>query len=236
VAIENVRLARQERRLAVLEERERIAMDLHDGTIQSIYAVGLTLDYTRLLLEQNPAQVQERIGMAIDELNGVIRDIRSYILDLQPARMHSNDLEQAMNRLAREFKANTLIDVELSVEQGVSAKLSREQSTTFFHIAQEALANIAKHAQASRVWLNVRSLDDDLILQVIDNGLGFDLHDVQTRLGHGLSNMEERTRLVGGEFEVVSEPGEGTTITVRIANHNDVQAEQRQDLHKRQKT
>ena len=87
-AIENVRLNLQQRRLAVLEERERIGMDLHDGIIQSIYAVGLTLEHARLLLMNAPEQSRQRIEQAIDDLNSTIRDIRAYILDLRPRQLH----------------------------------------------------------------------------------------------------------------------------------------------------
>jgi len=96
VAVENARLYRQARRVAVLEERERIGMDLHDGIIQSIYAIGLTLDYTRLQVNDDSPEASERLEQAISGLNAVIRDLRSYILDLQPARIQTDDLEVAL--------------------------------------------------------------------------------------------------------------------------------------------
>ena len=84
ITIENARLAQQARRLAVLEERERIGMDLHDGIIQSIYAVGLALDYARMSIKEDPEEAQGKIDQAIEGLNRTIRDIRSYIMDLRP--------------------------------------------------------------------------------------------------------------------------------------------------------
>ena len=102
--------------LALLEERERIGMDLHDGIIQSIYAVGLTLDYTRLLMRESAEKAGTRLEQAIDGLNAIIRDIRSYILDLQPSRISTDNLVEALTRLVREFKANTLVDADLQVE------------------------------------------------------------------------------------------------------------------------
>ena len=103
ITIENARLHRQARRLAVLEERERIGMDLHDGIIQSIYGVGLALDYARMALEDDPKQARLKIEQSIEALNSTIRDIRSYILDLRPRQFHGQDLMQGLRRLVDEF-------------------------------------------------------------------------------------------------------------------------------------
>jgi two-component system sensor histidine kinase DevS len=216
IAVENARLSRQARRLAVLEERERIGMDLHDGIIQSIYAVGLNLDYARLISQENQDQIGERLAQSIDQLNAVIRDIRAYILDLQPSRIATQDLGHALDRLVREFRSNSLIEVEVRLEPEIVKHLDAMRSAVFFHIAQEALANIAKHANASRVWISLREMDDELIFQVADNGRGFDTGGEPRRLGHGLSNMAERARQAGGAFEAISSPGEGSTISIRI--------------------
>jgi two-component system sensor histidine kinase DevS len=216
VNVENARLYRQARRVAVLEERERIGMDLHDGIIQSIYAVGLTLDYTRLLMRESTEKAGARLEQAIDGLNAIIRDIRSYILDLQPSRISTDDLVEALNRLVREFKANTLVEAELQVEPGSLQDLGRQERTALFLITQEALANTAKHAQASHVVVSLRSGSNAVILEIIDNGRGFAAGPSAGPLGHGLSNMRERARAVGGGLTVVSSPGEGTTVTVRL--------------------
>jgi two-component system sensor histidine kinase DevS len=94
--------------------------------------------------------------------------------------------------------------------------IPRPKAKALFHIAQEALANVAKHARATQVMMSVRSLGQDVSLQVIDNGVGFEIGKEQNVLGHGLSNMAERARNIGGKLEVASHPGEGTTITVRL--------------------
>lgn len=216
IAVENARLYRQARRLAVLEERERIGMDLHDGIIQSVYAVGLILEYIRLQIHENPDQAVERLEQAITGLNEVIGDLRSYILDLQPSRISVDDLGVALEQLRREFRANTLVDVDLRTEDEILNAIPGSKARALFHIAQEALANVAKHAQATQVLMSVRSLGQDITLQVIDNGVGFEIGKSQNVLGHGLSNMAERARNIGGKLEVVSNPGEGTTITVRL--------------------
>lgn len=216
IAVENARLYRHAQRVAVLEERERIAMDLHDGIIQSIYAVGLILEYIRILIKENPDQAGERLEQAITGLNAVIGDIRSYILDLRPSRIQVDDFGQALERLRREFRANTLVDVELKTEPEVLDRITRPTATELFHIAQEALANVAKHAKATQVMLSLRQIGEDLSLQVIDNGKGFEVDKEPSMLGHGLSNMEERARHAGGILQIDSSPGEGTTVTVRL--------------------
>ena len=150
-AIDNVRLYNQGRRLAVLEERERIGMDLHDGVIQSIYAVGLTLEHARLLIADDPKQSKDRIDQAVDGLNHTIRDIRAYILDLRPRQMNEENLMDGLKRLIAEFKANTQAEVTLEGPEEGYRSLPQVQALTLFHICQEALANIAKHAHASHV-------------------------------------------------------------------------------------
>ncbi len=105
ITIENAQLHRQSRRLAVMEERERIGMDLHDGIIQSIYAVGLALEYARFALEEDPKQSRQKIEQAIEGLNKTIRDIRAYILDLRPSQFVGESLREGLLRLVEEFRA-----------------------------------------------------------------------------------------------------------------------------------
>ncbi len=216
VAVENARLYREVGRLAVVEERARIGMELHDGIIQSIYAVGLTLEYARLVLDEQPQAARERLTQAIDGLNAAIRDIRSYILDMRPQRFADKDLASGLHELARAFRANTFIHVDLDIDPRASDRITPDLATGLFHIAQEGLANIAKHARARHVSLSVRRDGDALLLELKDDGRGFDLQRVASYAGHGLRNMEERARLLNGEWRVDSAPGAGTRIEVRV--------------------
>lgn len=211
-AIENVRLNIQDRRLAILEERDRIGMDLHDGIIQSIYAVGLTLEHARLLLKDNPLQATSRIEQAITDLNSTIRDIRAYILDLRPRQLKDEDLMHGIQRLVQEFHANTLVEVVFSGPKEGVVRLSESQALALFHICQEALANIAKHAKAHKVEVTVWTTAERALLEVRDDGRGFDQEKVKLTIGHGLSNMETRAVNSGGEVDISSEPDMGTTI------------------------
>ncbi len=212
--IENVRLNIQGRRLAVLEERERIGMDLHDGVIQSIYAVGLTLEHARLLLEEEPEQTRKRITQSIEDLNSTIRDLRAFIMDMRPRQLYEEDLMDGLQRLVNEFRANTLLEAKLSGPSEGLEDLPDAYAIALFHICQEALANVAKHAQAKKVEVLVWTTPDRVLMEIHDDGRGFDPQKVQLTLGHGISNMQTRARNVGGDLEITSEPGEGTTILV----------------------
>lgn len=212
LAIENARLHNDARRLAVLEERERIGMDLHDGIIQSIYGVGLVLEHARLLAVEDPSRSQERIQQAIDSLNHTIRDIRSYILDLRPRQFGNENLLDGLKRLLVEFRINTLADAILSGDYDDLKALTQPQALAMFHICQEALANAAKHAHAKKVEVSVWASAERYMLEIRDNGKGFDMEKMSMTLGHGLSNMHTRAHHVGGDVEINSLPDEGTSV------------------------
>jgi|YelNatPaOPRAMG01_1025707.scaffolds.fasta_scaffold00878_5 two-component system sensor histidine kinase DevS len=215
-SIESVRLKYQGRRLAILEERERIGMDLHDGIIQSIYAVGLTLEHARLLLNEDTVQARRRIDQAVEDLNSTIRDIRTYILDLRPRQLHEENLMEGLRRLVNELKANTLLEASLHGPPDGLPQLPDSHALALFHICQEGLANVAKHAHASKVEVYLWATPERAILEISDDGIGFDTQKVTMTLGHGLANMQTRARSVGGDIEITSEPGGGTTLLVWV--------------------
>jgi len=212
-AIENARLHRQARRLAVLEERERIGMDLHDGIIQSIYGVGLALEYARMAVEEDPDLTRDKISQSIDGLNESIRDLRAYILDLNPRQLQNEEtLKQGLQRLLAEFRANTLAEANLVASEDGWVEIPREHALAIFHICQEALANVAKHARARKAEVHLWTTDERALLEVTDDGRGFDVRKKNATLGHGLSNMLRRARKVGGDMEISSHPMGGTTV------------------------
>ncbi|MBT3339082.1 MAG: GAF domain-containing sensor histidine kinase [Anaerolineae bacterium] len=212
LAIENSRLHTDARRLAVLEERERIGMDMHDGVIQSIFGVGLSLENVRHLLDEDPQRAKEGISQAIDGLNQSIRDLRTYILDLRPRQLGEENLLVGLRRLLTEYRVNTLSEAMLTGKEEDFMHLPQNQALIFFHICQEALANTAKHARAKRVSVNAWTTRDRVLLEIEDNGNGFALDKMSMTLGHGLSNMHTRLRNAGGKVEIISAPDEGTTV------------------------
>ncbi|MBI1885664.1 MAG: GAF domain-containing protein [Chloroflexi bacterium] len=215
VAVETSALYDQVESLARLEERDRIAMDLHDGIIQSIYAVGLNLEEVAERAGESPDRVRERLDTAIDSLNAVIRDIRSYIFDLRPEVSQVPDLSVALNALVQEVRINTLMDVTLDMD-GEVEQVSEEQGLALYHIVQEALNNVAKHAKASSAAVRLRCADGHVRIEVTDNGVGF-VTDEQTDGGkQGLRNMTDRARSVGAHLQIRSAPGQGTRVRVEL--------------------
>jgi len=155
LAIENARLHSNARRLAVLEERDRIGMDLHDGIIQSIYGVGLGLEGAQLMLNEDPQAAKAHIRQAIDGLNQAIRDIRAYILDLRPRQLGNEGLLTGIKRLIAEYRAHTFSEVNFTGPETDLKDLPHTHSLALFHICQEALANAAKHAKAKNVQVAI---------------------------------------------------------------------------------
>ena len=215
-AVENGLLHRKAQRLAVFEERERIGMDLHDGIIQSIYAVGLTLEEGLLDLGEASAATRSKLQRAIDGLNAVIRDIREYIADLRPKRFIFDNLAVGLQMLVREFLMTKPIDAEIDLSEEAGRWLAPVAANDLFHIAQEALSNVARHANASRLKVILAQVGDRVALEVADNGRGFDLAQRPSDGSHGLANMEERARAIRGELTITSEPGKGTRVRVSI--------------------
>lgn len=220
LAIENARLHQNARRLAVLEERERIGMDLHDGIIQSIFGVGLSLENISHLVKENPQKAQEGIKHTIDDLNQIIRDLRSYILDLRPRQLNGEGLMDGIRRLLSEYRAHTLSEAVLTGPKEPLDDLPQSHVLALFHICQESLANAAKHASAKRLEVSVWVTSERVLMEVQDNGRGFEKEKMSSSIGHGLANMQTRARNVGGEVDISSVPGEGTTVLVWVPRNS----------------
>ncbi len=219
VAIENLQLSRQQqehsRRLAVVEERDRIGRDLHDGVIQSIYAAGLTLEDIAIQGGEGLGEVRGRIGGVVEDLNQVIRDIRSYIMDLCPRELQGRPLDEALNLLVKDLEDRTRVDVTL--ESGIDlTSLPEPYTVNLWHIFQEAFSNIEKYARAAKVTVSLGASDGCLNLEIADDGAGFHVEKAEMRRGYGLSNIKDRAERLGGVLEVDSSPGRGTKLRVRL--------------------
>ncbi len=216
IAIENAQLYRKTQQLAVLEERERFGMDLHDGIIQSIYAIGLMLEDTQHRLQAEPSIIEERIKRTLAGLNNVIRDIRNYILDLRPQRFQGKNLHDGIVELVRELQANTLMNVTFDADGYDTELLSNENSVEILHIIQEALTNVRKHARASNVAIELQFDQRDCRVRILDDGVGFDVNSPASARGNGLRNMRERTSVMKGSIEFVRPETRGTEIRLTV--------------------
>ncbi len=216
IAMENARLHEQEQRLAILEERQRIGRDLHDGVIQSIYAVGLMLDDALELAPDDPAEASARIERAIESINLTIRDIRNFIFGLRPEPLDQAGLVEALAAMAEEFRVNTMVDIALEVNGPADFELPPEDTGQLLQLAREALSNVARHAHAGHAEIDLVADDRALQLAIVDDGVGFD-PAARRGPGHmGLGNMKTRAAELGGELLVESGVGRGTRVAVRV--------------------
>jgi signal transduction histidine kinase len=216
IAIEDAQLHRATRQVAVMRERERIGMDLHDGVIQSIYAIGLMLDDTAHRLDSDTELAEERIANAITGLNSVIRNIRAYIHDLRSPDFSDKSLESGVEELIREMEAYSVLEVTSDIEADAAENMSQNQVAELLYIVQEALTNIRRHSHASAAHIVARFEEDNLLLTIEDDGVGFAQDALGDHGGHGLRNMAQRALQSQGTLELNTAPGSGTRITVRI--------------------
>jgi signal transduction histidine kinase len=216
IAIQNARLLQDVQRLAVVDERLRISRDLHDGIIQSIYAVSLSLEDVADLVADDPAEATARVDRSIDRLHTTISDIRTFIVGLGP--MTGEGLGAALETMAGELLAGspTELRLDLSGVDLLDGRLSPEAGHELVQIAREALSNVARHSGAADASLSLRVDGDVAVLRVEDDGRGF---DPEQRLGvshFGLANLRDRAAAIAGSLRIDTGVGKGTRIIVRL--------------------
>jgi signal transduction histidine kinase len=214
IAMERARLHEQVQRLAVFDERDRISRELHDSVIQMIYGVTLSLDDVPEMVATAPDEAGQRVDEAIDALNGVIRDIRHFIFGLRPLLLDSGSLNEGLRSLAGELQRNTATEIAIHGEAPEDLPLATVAD--LLAVAREALAHVARHAKAQHASLTITTSDDEISLEIADDGQGMDLDRPLDRSHNGLANMRARGDALSGTFSVESSPGAGTRIIVRV--------------------
>ncbi|MGH2457132.1 MAG: sensor histidine kinase, partial [Candidatus Limnocylindria bacterium] len=214
-------LAEARRRELLARERERIGRDLHDGIIQSIYAAGLHLEEASATLEPSAEAPRARIRTVLQELERISMDLRRTIFDLRSASLETLDPEEIVRSVADELQANTLIALDLRVERGAwEPRLSPEQAEQLRQIVHEAFSNVLRHAGAGRVGVRLATGRRQLVLEVADDGIGFDLAAAaergRTGRAQGLANIRRRAELLGASVRVESHPGQGTRLSLTM--------------------
>jgi signal transduction histidine kinase len=214
VAVENARLyedmirAQDEvRRLEVLDERERIAKELHDGVIQSLFAVGMSLQGAAALAQDEGISV--RIEGAVEDIDRSIRDLRNYIFGLRPGILADRQLDQALRELGAECEQRSGVVTVVDVDPGIAAELASSASDVV-QITREALSNVGRHAEATTCRVSLRRGVEGAILEIDDDGHGFELGSVVEGLGIG--NLRDRVASLGGSIDIQSSVGKGTTV------------------------
>jgi signal transduction histidine kinase len=211
VAVENAHLYEELQRLAVLEDRERIAKELHDGVIQSLFAVGMGLQATATVSRN--AELEQRLEGAVGELDRVIRDLRNYIFGLRPGILADRQLDQAIHSLVEDFESKTGVTTAVDLDAGLAAELS-SRAGDVVQLVREALSNVGRHAGAATCRVSLYRRAGTAVLEIDDDGSGFEPTSV--RMGNGLRNLEERARALSGDMTVVSTPGEGAMVRISI--------------------
>jgi signal transduction histidine kinase len=207
-------LAESQRRLrGHVEERERISQDLHDNIMQSIYAVGLGLEGCRRLVQKAPAQAEERLAIAIRALNSVIQDVRQFIGGLEPRVLSGSELKTALKSLAL-TTGDSSSQVVIQVDPNATHHLTSQQATHLLNIAKEAMSNSLRHASATQTVVALRLEQGHVLLEVADDGCGFDPKDYHE--GNGLRNVAARARELGARQEIISAPNKGTRVIVDL--------------------
>jgi signal transduction histidine kinase len=212
VAVEYGRAQRELRRLTLMEDRERIAKELHDGVIQSLFAVGMGLQATATI-SRDP-QIQARIDAAVADMDRVIRDLRNYIFGLRPGILADRQLDEALRRMVDEFQEKSGVTTVAEIDPRVASELS-SVAGDIVQLVREALSNVGRHSGAATCRVSLRRLQDKALLEIDDDGVGFDASENSGK-GHGLRNLQDRATSLGAAFDIESSPEEGTTVRVTI--------------------
>jgi len=206
----------------MLSERERMAQDLHDSTIQSLFAMGLNLERCQRLVSTSSHDVGTQLGTVVAGLKGVIRDLRGYILGLESPISNGRTLEAALASLANDLNNSSQLHFRLQVSPEAPDRLTPRQAAHLVPIAREAMSNSLRHSAAKTAVVTLQLHDGSVRLIVEDDGVGFDTTMVHSHgHGHGLKNMENRVRTLGGRFEIRSNPGHGTRIVCDLPQEDD---------------
>ncbi len=220
VAIENSRLHAQVLSRAVLEERVRIARELHDGLAQVLgYINTQTLAIKKLLASGRTDEAEKQVYAMEEAAREVYGDVREAILGLRASLGPSDSLIPGLRKYLSDYGEMAGARLELEVSEDAHAvRLPASTEIQLMRIVQEALSNVRKHAGATRATVSLDATAEDLTVEVADDGRGF-AHDRPARTGwphFGLQTMRERAKAIGGEFDVISSPGRGTSVVVRV--------------------
>ena len=211
-AVENTRLTERAKVVAVAEARGHLARDLHDSVTQTLYSASLVAEALPQVCENNPAEIKDHLTIILQLIRGALAEMRTLLLELRPETLEKANLVTLLRQLGAALTGQTQIPVQLTVK-GQPPALPAEVKMGLFRMAQEIFNNISKHAHATEVSVNFENLTNQVILQVQDNGRGFDPTMVAPeRLG--LRIMQERANDIGASFELESRPGQGTRISI----------------------
>ena len=211
IAIHNASLHERAQKLAMLEERQRLARNLHDAISQTLFSASIIAEALPRLWQTNPDDIPSRLEQIGNLTRGALAEMRSLLLELQPERLLEAEIGQLIHELADGVLGQTQIEVALDVMPDIT--LPTDIHVAVYYIIQEALNNVARHAEATQVTVQLHKQQDQLALTITDNGRGFDPgHTASTSFG--LLNVQQRTQSTNADLHITSEIGEGTKISV----------------------
>ncbi|SDQ74488.1 GAF domain-containing sensor histidine kinase [Thermostaphylospora chromogena] len=213
IALTNARLYERSRELALLEERNRVAQELHDAVAQKLFSLRLTAQAAAALLPSDPGRAAAELDRVQRLAGEAITELRSVIVELRPAELDRHGLAETLRKHVRLL--DRLHPQRIVFEGDPLGELAPEVEVALFRVAQEALHNALRHADATTVTVRLAVDDGLVVLRVCDDGRGFDAEAVGTR-GLGLASMTERAKAVGGRVRIISRPGEGTTVCMEV--------------------
>jgi signal transduction histidine kinase len=218
IAIENAQLYGQAQQLAALEERNRLARDLHDSVTQTVFSVTLAAEAARAMYIKKPEKVEAQLERIQSLSRGALTEMRSLIFQLRPAALEEQGLIVAIQKHLDALQSRESVKIHFEVVG--EGRLSKEHEQTLYRVAQEATNNIVKHAKASEAWVRLVIGESEASLSIADNGVGFEQDAAslrnQERKSLGMTSMQERAALAGGHLEVMSAAGQGTTVTISV--------------------
>jgi signal transduction histidine kinase len=227
IAIENARLYQdleqeKERMMEIQEEaRKKMARDLHDGPTQSVSAIAMRVNFARRLLERDPKATMEELYKIEDLARRTTMEIRHMLFTLRPLVLESQGLIAALESMAEKMRETYSQNVIIQADPNLVEELEMGKQAVIFYIAEEAVNNARKHAQAKHIWVRLNLFREDLgVLEIEDDGVGFDLGEVNTsyenRGSLGMINLRERAELINGVLNIDSSLGRGTRIQLAI--------------------
>jgi signal transduction histidine kinase len=225
VALENAQLyqdlqAEKERIIAVEEEaRAKLARDLHDGPTQSISAIAMRLNFSRLLLDRDPQRVKDELFRLENLARRTTKEIRTMLFTLRPVVLETQGLRVAVEQLVAKLQEMGDLPVKIEIAD-VEDKIDVNVKTVAWFITEECLNNAKKYAEASNIWVRMYVRNGQFVAEVEDDGKGFSVDEVMSsydqRGSYGLMNLQERADLVNGRMTIQSEPGKGSKFTLTV--------------------
>ncbi|MDQ7025820.1 MAG: GAF domain-containing sensor histidine kinase [Anaerolineae bacterium] len=212
LTIAGAQLREQQSRVNLLEERERIGMELHDGVIQSLYGIGIQVDIMR---KQGASVPTGKLNLVVDSLNDVIEDIRRFITNL---RQHDSDqltIRECLNFIKERLHPPQTILFDIDAPD-TPPPFTPAVFESICLIANEAVSNAIRHANAKQVHIHAEVVSSNFLITISDDGQGFNPENANNQTGLGLRNMQQRARLYGGEVTIESEENKGTRLTIKI--------------------